>query len=196
MAKDDRKAATQAKVLDAAVAQFGCYGLDGTTVQAIADVAGVSTGAVHWHFGTKSGLYAEAARVASEHFLHAMRHDEDGHRIPFAGLAQRWITRLEDNTAAARLVRSVVGHRHRALEEVARRVNDLFVDFWCDWLRQRSPPPETHSTSVLGTLIVASLTGLVATGHSQSGMVEQLLDRLALAIEDFGPSDEHRAMRT
>ena len=74
--------------------------------------------------------------------------------------------------------------------EAATRVNDDFVDFWCGWLRQREDGPGKGSdtpTRVRGTLIVAALTGLVATKQDRGDLAVALLDELARLI---GTSDE------
>ena len=112
----------------------------------------------------------------------AAMHSDDTPREPFAGLAQRWIARFRDESEATRLLRALGGdHRHPAMAEAASRVNDGFVDFWCAWLRQREdgrrPGAETR-TRVLATLIVAALTGLVATRHDHGDMAVVLLDNL------------------
>ena len=139
---------------------------------------------------TKSGLCAEAVTVAGERFLAAMRRD-DTTREDFASLAQRWIAGFGNESEAARLLRALAGdHRHPGMVEAATRVNDDFVDFWCGWLRQREDGRGKGSdtpTRVRGTLIVAALTGLVATKQDRGDMVVALLDELARLI---GTSDE------
>ena len=55
-----RKEATQARILRASMDLFATRGFDGTSISAIARRAGVSRGAVFWHFGTKAALFKEA----------------------------------------------------------------------------------------------------------------------------------------
>ena len=182
MAKDGRKLATREKILDAAVEQFGLRGFDGATVRVIADLASVATGTVHWHFGTKAGLYAEAVQVAADRFIAAMRRHNGGGET-FSSLAHCWITRFGDGVGAMRMLRALAGdHRHRAMDAAARRVNDRFVDFWCAWLRERQDAPKQRMKTpdaVLGTLIVAALTGLVATDQTRDETLVVLLESLA-----------------
>ena len=182
MAKDDRKRATREKILDAAVQQFGRHGFDKATVKAIADLASVGTGTVHWHFGTKVGLYAEAVNVAADQFIAVMRH-YNGASETFSSLAHCWITRFRGGTGTSRMLRALAGdHRHHAMADAARRVNERFVDFWCDWLRDRQGAPQRRTEApdaVLGTLIVAVLTGLVATDQSHGDGLFAVLESLA-----------------
>ncbi len=57
-----RKAETQGRILDAAIALFAASGYDGTSISAIAERAGVSRSAVFWHFSDKETLFQEAFR--------------------------------------------------------------------------------------------------------------------------------------
>ncbi len=54
--QEERKADTRARLLDAAAALFGERGIDAVSVDAVADAAGRTSGAVYAHFGSKQGL--------------------------------------------------------------------------------------------------------------------------------------------
>ncbi|PSK98430.1 TetR family transcriptional regulator [Murinocardiopsis flavida] len=65
---DGRAAAdltARARIRDAALAEFADRGFKGATFQTIADAAGVSTGLIRHHFGSKEGL----RRVCDEHAI-------------------------------------------------------------------------------------------------------------------------------
>ena len=184
MAKDDRKAATRARIVSASVELFGRRGFDGATVQAVADRAGVSPAAVHWHFGTKAELYAEAALQAGEFFLADMRADGSE---PFAVLARRWVAGMRGGTSAARLVRGLSGHLgNRAAARAAGQVNDRFVEYWRGWFREHADVngPAT-ATRLPAALVVALLAGLAATaGKAGAALLEDLPDLVAFVGED------------
>lgn len=55
-----RKEATQARILRASMELFATRGFEATSISAIASRAGVSRGAVFWHFGSKAALFKEA----------------------------------------------------------------------------------------------------------------------------------------
>lgn len=59
MSKDPRKARTRKAVLGAAGALFASGGVERTTVDEIADRAGVSVGSIYAHFGSKDRLLVE-----------------------------------------------------------------------------------------------------------------------------------------
>jgi TetR/AcrR family transcriptional regulator len=54
---DGRRARTSRAILDAASVMFSERGLQRTTIDDIAEAAGVSVGSVYVHFGSKEGLY-------------------------------------------------------------------------------------------------------------------------------------------
>ncbi len=58
----NQKAATQARILDAAVALFSARGFDRTSIGSIAARAGVSRAAVFWHFGDKQTLFQHVCK--------------------------------------------------------------------------------------------------------------------------------------
>lgn len=58
-----RRAATAQRILEAAQAEFGDHGLEGTTVRAIAQRAGIDPSLVIQHYGSKNDLFAIATRL-------------------------------------------------------------------------------------------------------------------------------------
>lgn len=54
--------ATKRRILDAAVAEFAARGLDGTTIERIAGVAGVNKERIYNYFGGKRDLFAHVLR--------------------------------------------------------------------------------------------------------------------------------------
>jgi AcrR family transcriptional regulator len=64
-----RKAATRAAIVEAALALVAAGGYSSATVQAVAARAGVAVGTVYVHFPSKSELFAEVFRTASEREL-------------------------------------------------------------------------------------------------------------------------------
>jgi AcrR family transcriptional regulator len=61
-----RRAATAQRILKAAQIEFGEHGLQGTTVRAIAQRAGVDPSLVIQHYGTKNDLFAIATHLHRE----------------------------------------------------------------------------------------------------------------------------------
>lgn len=61
-----KRAATAQRILEAAQAEFGDHGLEGTTVRAIAQRAGVDPSLVIQHYGSKNDLFAIATQLRRE----------------------------------------------------------------------------------------------------------------------------------
>lgn len=71
-AADGRKAATQARIVRAAMSLFAERGYERTTIAAVAAEAGVSRAAIFWHFGDKSGLFQQTFRELLVPFFREM----------------------------------------------------------------------------------------------------------------------------
>ena len=70
---ENRKAETQARILEAAVALFAERGFEGTSITAIASRAHVSRATIFWHFGDKATLFQEACRRVLVPFIEELR---------------------------------------------------------------------------------------------------------------------------
>lgn len=62
----ERRAATAARILEAAQAEFGAHGETGGTIRGIARRAGVDPSLVLQHYGSKAALFSLAVRPAPE----------------------------------------------------------------------------------------------------------------------------------
>ena len=71
--RENRKAETQARILEAALALFAERGFDATSITAIAARAHVSRATVFWHFGDKATLFQEACRRVLVPFIEELR---------------------------------------------------------------------------------------------------------------------------
>jgi AcrR family transcriptional regulator len=60
---------TESKILEAATNTFLLFGYHGTTLQLIADKAGVNTAAIHYYFRSKERLYLKVVENAVDLFL-------------------------------------------------------------------------------------------------------------------------------
>lgn len=78
--EEGRKAETQARIVEAAVALFATRGYDRASITAIAARAGVSRATIFWHFGDKATLFQETCR----HFL-----------VPFRGALEQSVVHLD-----------------------------------------------------------------------------------------------------
>ncbi|WP_423860011.1 TetR/AcrR family transcriptional regulator [Arachnia propionica] len=70
--------ATKRRILDAAVAEFAAHGLDGTTIERIAGVAGVNKERIYNYFGGKRDLFAHVLRDELVKVAQAVAKDSTG----------------------------------------------------------------------------------------------------------------------
>src|SRR4051794_1997001 len=78
--RSDRRARTQAQILEAARLEFGDRGFEATTVRAIARRAGVDASLVLQHYGSKAALFTAAIQLppgepdeAADHLLDVLK---------------------------------------------------------------------------------------------------------------------------
>jgi AcrR family transcriptional regulator len=70
-------AATRARLLEAAVAEFSAHGLAGARVDRIAAAASANKRAIYEHFGDKAGLFTAAMELTYERLVAAVPLTED-----------------------------------------------------------------------------------------------------------------------
>lgn len=94
-------ALTRAQLLEAALQCFGEKGYVGTTLDEIAQRAGTTRGAIHWHFGNKAQLFNTLVR---EHYARASTIFQEAFAPGDSPLQQlrrfltHWITYVEEDS--------------------------------------------------------------------------------------------------
>src|SRR5205809_4514315 len=92
--KGEQAEQSRERLIDAATRLFAERGYRDTSVQAIAEAAGISRGSIFWHFGSKEGLLSAVAEEAFRRWetetlvgdvgdargIEAMRRALDSHR--------------------------------------------------------------------------------------------------------------------
>jgi AcrR family transcriptional regulator len=102
-----RKAATRARLLEAAAHIYAARGFGGATLDDVAEEAGLTKGAVYDHFGSKDNLLVAlieehlAAEIAAQVAL--FDRDETTWKRPFNG-SDRWMAELDETPEAFRLL--------------------------------------------------------------------------------------------
>jgi TetR/AcrR family acrAB operon transcriptional repressor len=138
----EEAAATRDRILDAAEQLFAEHGVSRTTLQHIATAAGVTRGAIYWHFDDKVALFnamiervvmplevalqemdtADPLRDLREYMLAGLRttvHDARARRVfEIAGLKMEFVGELE--AARVRRLQSLQGWMARSEERVGR----------------------------------------------------------------------------
>src|SRR5947209_8707146 len=71
--REERRVETRRLLLRSAAQLFGHRGFDAVSLDAVAEVAGFSKGAVYWHFSSKQELLASLLELHAEERLDAIR---------------------------------------------------------------------------------------------------------------------------
>jgi AcrR family transcriptional regulator len=142
-----KRAASAQRILEAAQAEFGERGLEGTTVRAIAQRAGVDPSLVIQHYGSKSDLFAIAAR------LPAMSTGDDvaGHLFDVLDV------RLSEPPPETRaLVRSML---------TAPEATSAMRDFLNERVANLARASDRDDAELRAALTVSSILGLTVARH-------------------------------
>lgn len=141
---------TKLGLIQAAGELFANHGLDGTSIRAIADKAGVNIAAVNYHFGSKEHLYSETLMYVAQRGEHypAVRALEDKRRLStpagqaevvreivrakfetiFAAEVPKWYWQLlmrsllDPTPSLEAVVRKIFQPEHEAIKELMVRV--------------------------------------------------------------------------
>jgi AcrR family transcriptional regulator len=184
--KDEQSTRSRERLVEAATRLFAERGYRDTSVQAIAEAAGISRGSIFWHFGSKDGLLSavaeeafrrwetetlvgdvgeargvEAMRRALESHKRLLRDDEDLLRLFFVLMFEALGPRPELAGRFAAL--------HRGLRERGR-----------EWLSGGDLRPDVDAATMAG-LITGALGGIAYQHLLEPGGLD--LDRAYADLE-------------
>jgi AcrR family transcriptional regulator len=180
-APDPEDLTARARIRDAALRQFGENGFEGATIRGIAEAAGVSSGLVRHHFGSKQAL-----RQACDDYLSKLIHDLNDQAKADPALR-------EVNHVAA--TQGAVGPYQRYLaralaEGAAGTLFDELVRLTQEWLlaadRARLDPPEVDLQSRATVITAMALSVSVLHEHVARG----------LGVDPFSPKGSDLLART
>lgn len=100
----ERRAATRARVLDAAEALFAASGYEATSTDAILESAAISRGALYHHFATKQAVFEGVFQRVSEAAIERAMRDAPQTHSPIETLVQvclRWLREVRKPAVAA-----------------------------------------------------------------------------------------------
>lgn len=165
----ERRAATAARILEAAQVEFGLHGSDGATVRSIARRAGVDPSLVLQHYGSKQGLFALAVRPVDE----LSRADAPAHLSEVLGIRLR---ELPPETRA--LMRSML------TSPEAAAVMRTYLQDRVDALAGAS---DAEDAELRATVLVSTILGLTIARHfvGLEALEDLDQDRIAEVVEPW-----------
>lgn len=147
LTRPQRRAATAARILEAAQAEFGERGVEGATIRGIARRAGVDPSLVLQHYGSKEGLFRLAVRPAPD-----LTPDE----VP-EHLAEVLETRMRELPAATRaLVRSMLTSPEAAA---------VMRDYLGERVHNLARASSHDDAELRAALMVSSILGVTIARH-------------------------------
>ncbi|MET9295193.1 ScbR family autoregulator-binding transcription factor [Streptomyces sp. NPDC003077] len=201
MTKQERAAITRRDLIRSAAVAFDQHGYAQATLNDISKRAGVSTGALHFHFPNKAAL-AEAVELAAIETLRAvMREAHDSGKPPLQTLS-------DASYGVLRLLRGNIVFR-AGFQLNADLTWESDVDLSSEWHAcVRRLVDEAAREGALGrdvtpqdvaTTIMATMTGLGHLGHEEpewlsrrtlAGFWELLMPRIAVTKPTGSPADQ------
>lgn len=114
-----RRAGTRELIMDAAAELFAARGVTSTSIDEIAERAGIAKGSVFYNFESKSGLVEAIMARSSELFTAALAEATDGRsgRDRRDAVVRALLTLVRDHTAAARIMVSELFRVDRSWRE-------------------------------------------------------------------------------
>lgn len=89
--REEQKAETQGRILDAALARFAMHGYEGTGLRDVAKDAGVTHAVIRLHFGTKDELWRAAVTLLFDRFRREISAPDDGTPVDLRELLTRYV---------------------------------------------------------------------------------------------------------
>lgn len=168
MAKYKKSEESRQTVLDAAIATLARDGIQATSIQDIADAAGVSKGSVHYHFESKDELLERVLEACCERIEKRITtvFDEPGAPLDRVrrALVEMWAVRRELTPEYAVLVDMQVVARQnpavaKALGAALARARRQMIDVGLAKFVEMGLRPKV-SIEIIPRLILATLDGL------------------------------------
>jgi AcrR family transcriptional regulator len=192
-----RKAATRAKLLQAAATVYAAHGFAGATLDDVAEEAGLTKGAVYGHFGSKDNLLVAlmeeylAAEIAEQVAL--FDRDETTWKRPLAG-SDQWMNELDAAPEAFRLLIEfwlAAGRDEQLRERFAAGLEALRVTFAqfaaesrVDAGMEGSPQAARHFANVmLGLSMGLGLIRVADREHLSPALLGTAMSVLIRAVE-------------
>jgi AcrR family transcriptional regulator len=193
-----KRAATRARILDAALAELAAAGYARAGMQAIAARAGLATGGLYRYFTSKAEIFAEVFRRGSEREVRVISEATAADGRPAAERIGAGVEAFARRALAAptRAYAFIAEPVDPAVEETRltfrRAIRDRFQEVLDEGVRDGELAPhdtETAAAAVVGALGEALVGPLSPSSGGGDAMVASLVDFCMRAI----PKEESRA---
>jgi len=164
--KQEQSEKTRQRLLDAAAGLFAAKGYRDTSVQSIAEAAGISRGSIFWHFGSKEGLLLAVVEASLARFERQLERLGEGTPMGLHEVVYAFRDYIQHNPPIGRLFYALLfeamGPRPELLPDFAR-LHERFRSYgrgWAERARAAGVLPDGIDPAAVGVIITAVLTGI------------------------------------
>ena len=185
------------RILGAASDLFARRGFDGTSLQHVAQSAGVEHETVLRHFGDKTQLYADVVGLAGDRFHHAMHGHLEPGRATLSETFRDSVLALREGNLAALICASTTRRGDSAIAGLADSPKERLVDFWRQRLDVAGTPPECQGLAHrrVAELIVPVALAAASSDEPSALATAALFDDFAAALDRMASTSESRHRR-
>lgn len=180
----------QDRILKAADRVFGEMGFDAATVRKIADISKINKALIHYHFGSKEGLFESVL----DHYFEELSQNLHGALISNGPLSDRMIRMFDRYLDFLGKNRNFVHIIHREItggKQMERVIAHMIPLF--QFVRQgiREAYPKTRAGDLSAEHLLVSGYGMIITYFTCSGIVEKLIGSDPISPKNLQTRKKH-----
>ncbi len=164
------KSSTRASIVDAAVAVAARRGISGSSMDEIAEQAGVAKGSLYYHFDSKDAIFTEVLRLGLKRVVAAV----DDARAGAAGddaragvspspvlraVVHATLATLRDNPDRAKIIASEMFRTDRSWHSAILPARNAVAVLFRDVLREAFPADAPRITEAAGAALFGAIAG-------------------------------------
>ena len=178
--------ATHRQIIDAAVRLIAERGFSATSVDEIAEAAGVAKGSVYYNFGSKADLFAQILTEGITRLTASLRAAAAaaGDRPPLAALAGELLRQVHDNPAFAKVVAAEVFRTGRDWQDSIRLIHDEAMAVFAQAVADGDPTLDPQDAEIAGSAVFGAtlVAGLEWLAFHPDRTVDQVLSTVLRAL--------------
>ncbi len=146
---------TRQHILEAAVVLIANHGFSATSVDEIAESAGVAKGSVYYNFGSKSELFADILSEGIGRLTDGLRtaQEASSEGSVLEALVGELLRQIHANPAFAKVVAGEVFRTGRDWQESIRQIHDQAMQVFADGVRSARPELDPSDASIMGSAV-------------------------------------------
>ncbi|WP_250446613.1 TetR/AcrR family transcriptional regulator, partial [Actinotalea sp. C106] len=156
-----RRAATSQQILQAAAQVMADRGYAGTSLDAVAELAGVAKGSIYNNFGSKERLFEALIAHTMDRFSATLAAAPGGHTGAAAleGVVAALLVEVRDNPAGTQLLAAELFRMGRTWQESLEPVRERIVSVFREVIAQTNPAADVSvvGPAVFGATLIAGL---------------------------------------